>query len=264
MFERNGEAFMPTLAAQGPWDPTTLHGGPVAALLAREAEQVETDAPMRVGRMTIDLLRPVPMKPLELRHEVIRRGRQIVLVDSQMWWEERLVARASSLLVHVGRQVGSSSTKRVAGEGPPIPGPETEGKDEFQSDVLEGYWVPGFVQSVELRRVVGESRGGAPTVAWSKLKLPVIEGEHPTALQMLACNGDFASGLGNYVNMLDYASPNADLTYNLLRYPESEWLGMDAASVVGDDGIAQSRARMFDEVGFLGTATATLVVSPRN
>jgi len=218
---------------------------------------------MRVARLTIDLLRPVPMEPLELKHEVVRRGRQITIVDSELWWGERLVARASALYVLTDRKVRSSTRKRIAGEGPAIPGRDFDPRDEFKSAVLEGFEIPGFVQSIEMRRVMGEIRGGAPTVAWSRLKLPLVEGETTTPLQLLACIGDFTSGLGNYVNMTRYMSPNADLTYHLVRYPRGEWLGMDAATVVGDDGIAQSRARMFDEEGFLGSSAATLVVAPR-
>ena len=34
---------MPTDFARGPWDPNALHGGPVAALLARAVEKCEPD-----------------------------------------------------------------------------------------------------------------------------------------------------------------------------------------------------------------------------
>lgn len=263
MFERDGERYVPTLASQGPWDPTTLHGGPVAGMLARETEKAELDTTMEVGRLTIDLLRPVPLKPLTLRHEVVRQGRQIAVVDSTMWWDERLVARSSALYVLADHEVRSSSRKRFAGEGPPIPGKDSDPRDEFKSAVLEGYTIPGFVKSIEMRRIVGEIRGGAPTIAWARLKLPLVAGESTSPLQNLACIGDFTSGLANYVNMERYTSPNADLSYHLVRYPRSEWIGFDAATVVGDTGIAQSRCRMFDEEGFVGTGAATLVVASR-
>ena len=264
MFERDGDLFVPTLASQGPWDPTLLHGGPVAGLLARELELIDLDVSMRVARLTIDLLRPVPLKPLSMRREVVRRGRQIMVADATMWWGDRLVARASALFVLTDHRVRSSTRKRLAGEGAPIPGKDSNPQDEFKSSLLEGFEPPGFVQAIELHRIVGEIRGGAPTVAWARLKLPIVAGETTSPLQMLACAGDFTSGLANYVNMMSYSSPNADLSYHLVRHPQGEWLGMDAATVVGDDGIAQSRTRMFDEDGFLGTSAATLVVAPRS
>ena len=34
VFHRDGERFLPTELARGPWDPNAQHGGPCAALLA--------------------------------------------------------------------------------------------------------------------------------------------------------------------------------------------------------------------------------------
>lgn len=61
LFLADGDQFVPQDVARGPWDPTALHGGPTAALLARAVEGHEADPaqPMRVARLTVDLLRPV-------------------------------------------------------------------------------------------------------------------------------------------------------------------------------------------------------------
>ena len=66
VFHRDGGRFVPTELARGPWDPNAQHGGPCAALLAGLVEQHEVGPPAHVARMTIDLLRPVPMEPIEL------------------------------------------------------------------------------------------------------------------------------------------------------------------------------------------------------
>ena len=110
---------------------------------------------MRVGRLTIDLLRPVPLQPLKVTHEVVRKGRQIAVVDAAIWWDDRLVSRASAMFVLTDHKVRSSTRKRIAGQGPPIPGKDTDPRDEFKSSVLEGFEIPGFAQSMEMRRVVG-------------------------------------------------------------------------------------------------------------
>src|SRR5215212_2405460 len=106
MFRRDGDTVVPTTSAQGPWDPTTAHGGPIAALLAREVERAAPgEGGMRVARLTCDLFRPVPLQPLSVTHEVVRNGRQIRVVDASLWWEGKLVARATGLLVRVGHRV---------------------------------------------------------------------------------------------------------------------------------------------------------------
>ena len=67
VFHRDGERFVPTELARGPWDPNAQHGGPCAALLAGLLEQHDAGPPAHVARMTIELLRPVPMQSIELR-----------------------------------------------------------------------------------------------------------------------------------------------------------------------------------------------------
>lgn len=264
MFLLDCDAFVPTKSAQGPWDPTTAHGGPIAALLCREAERsAPADAGMRLARLTCDLFRPVPLQPISLTHEVVRDGRQIRVVDVKLWWEGKLVARATGLHVRVGHHIESDPALRAVGEGPPILGPDAETTAGLAPRMPEGFTAPGIVRAVELKRVVGTHGEGAPAVAWGRLNVPLIEGEATTPFQSLACIGDFTSGVGSYMDFARYASPNADLSFHLVRAPVGAWIGVDAATVLGDDGIGQSRSRLFDEDGYVGNCLTTLVVSPR-
>ena len=64
LFCREGGRYLPSILAQGPWDPTTQHGGAVCALIAAASETVEPPRSMRPARFTVDLLRPVPLAPL--------------------------------------------------------------------------------------------------------------------------------------------------------------------------------------------------------
>ena len=52
-----------------------LHGGPVAALFARQLERMEFSVTMMVTRLTVDLMRPVPTKPLAVNTRVVRSGK---------------------------------------------------------------------------------------------------------------------------------------------------------------------------------------------
>ena len=62
VYVMEGDAFVPTELARGPWDPNAQHGGAPAALLARaiEAEAGE----LAVARLTYEFLRPVPLEPV--------------------------------------------------------------------------------------------------------------------------------------------------------------------------------------------------------
>src|ERR1700727_127553 len=65
--------------AAGPWDPGMQHGSAPASLVVWAAEAIPTPVPMRIARVTVDLMRPVPLAPLTLETEVLREGRKIEL-----------------------------------------------------------------------------------------------------------------------------------------------------------------------------------------
>ncbi len=263
MYAIEGDRLVPSDLVQGPWDPTTCHGGPVAGLLARAIEHVETPDPMRVARLTIDLLRPVPIQPVEVRTTIVRAGRQIHVADATMWHGDRLVSRASGVLVRCDRAVQVDADKNERAVGPPPPDRHHESRSEFELIDSGDFTPPGFIRAIELRRVAGSLNAGVPAVGWARLTKPLVAGEELTPLQRLACIGDFSSGIANYVDFFVYTTPNADLSYHLVRHPVGEWIGIDAATVMSPDGIGQSRARLFDETGYLGQADASMVVAPR-
>jgi hypothetical protein len=49
----------------------------------------------------------------------------------------------------------------------------------------------------------------------------------------------------------------------LHRPPRGEWLGMDAATVYGDTGVAQASSVLFDADGPIGRSAQSLFVEPR-
>ena len=63
-YSLEGDAVLPSELTRGPWDPTAQHAGPPSALLGRAIELCEPREGMRVGRMTIEILAPVPIAPL--------------------------------------------------------------------------------------------------------------------------------------------------------------------------------------------------------
>ena len=58
LYVPDGGTFVPTIATRGPWSPDAQHGGPVAALLCRGVEAVESAMPLGVSRLTVELANP--------------------------------------------------------------------------------------------------------------------------------------------------------------------------------------------------------------
>src|SRR5580704_17406670 len=81
LFHPDGDRWVPTDFSRGPWSPDALHGGPVAALIARAVSSVPSDEPLHVARLTVELLRPVPVVPLTVTASLSPPGRKVQLVD---------------------------------------------------------------------------------------------------------------------------------------------------------------------------------------
>ena len=96
-------------------------GVTAASLVVWAAEAIATPVPMRIARVTIDLMRPVPLKPLTLETEVLREGRKIQLCAVRLRADDVLVASATVLKMQdadadAAAEVGDLAG-RVAGPG---------------------------------------------------------------------------------------------------------------------------------------------------
>jgi len=259
IFYQDGDAVIPTIYAQGPWDAGAQHGGAVAGLLARAVERVPTPVPMRVARFTLDMLRRVPVKPLAISTEVLRTGKRIQTVRAELHDGDFLVASAVAMSVRTGAGIDMSPYRQPEVPLPPPPG-STDQPVAFnpRADMPEG-----FPHVVEFDRVVGSYRGGTPSKTWVRLLVPFVRGEVTSPLVKLMAMSDFTSGLGAFLPYDQFVSINPDLTIHVLRYPTSDRICVDAETWVDADGIGQSRARLFDEAGLCALSNASVFIETR-
>jgi hypothetical protein len=120
LFLTDGTAYTPTEFSRGPWDPDACHGGPTAALLARAVESVGTPGPMEVARLTVELLRPVPLEPLLVEATLLRPGRKIQLVEATL----RLASSAMTVARARALRIRSEAVRMPAED--PVFGPTSE------------------------------------------------------------------------------------------------------------------------------------------
>lgn len=97
-FVTDGKCYVPTSLARGPWGPS-LSGNYIGGLLGRAVEQEVDDVDLQPARLTVDLLRPVALQPLQMHSSVVRDGRRLRLVDAVMTQNDVIVARASALFL---------------------------------------------------------------------------------------------------------------------------------------------------------------------
>lgn len=243
--------------AAGPWDPSMQHGGAPSGLIAWVAEAIPTSTPMQVVRMTIDLLRPVPVGPLTIRHEVVREGRKIQLCSISLFSGEKEVSRASVLKIRTG---DFSGLKGLAETHVPFP-------DAAQSQPASGIVLQssGFISGFDTRNSKGvfdlNNASGAAAV-WFRAKRPLVAGEQNSPLMRAAMTADFSNGVSAIVGK-DWTFLNGDLSINLMRMPVGEWILLDATTWIDPAGTGMAAGRLADEQGFFGRCVQSLVVEKR-
>src|SRR5438552_18120304 len=99
IFRVDGHRVTTSPNAAGPWDPNMQHGSPPAALVAWAAEAIPTQVPMRIARVSVDLMRPVPVAPLTIETEILREGRKIQLCAVRLRAEGVLTVGATVLKI---------------------------------------------------------------------------------------------------------------------------------------------------------------------
>jgi len=72
IYRVDGNRVVTSPDAAGPWDASMQHGSAPAALVVWAAEAIPTPQPMQIARVTIDLMRPVPVAPLTLQTEILQ------------------------------------------------------------------------------------------------------------------------------------------------------------------------------------------------
>ncbi|HEY2635752.1 MAG TPA: thioesterase family protein [Solirubrobacteraceae bacterium] len=247
---------MPTELARGPWDPGSLHGGPVAALLARELEALEAPGPMEFTRVTVELLRPVPLEPLSVRAEVVRGGRRVQLVGATMRTGDVELCRATAWRLRVAEEPVAEAVEPDPPPGAPADGRTVELPDAFYGGVTFGQG------GVEARWVTGDW-GLGPAQVWMRLLVPVVAEEETTPLQRAMALGDFGNGLSSVVSWDTHVFVNTELSVFLERPAQGEWLGHDAVSRVAPTGAGVAESVLFDEHGRIGRAMQALYVDRR-
>ncbi len=247
----NDNAF-PTEYTAGPWSNELQHGGAPTALIAWAAERIATREPMQVMRITVDLLRPVPIAPLQLRAEVIREGRKIQLCAVTLLHQDVAVVRASVLKI---RRAQLELPPTAVEEKITLPGPDA-GKP---ADVPPGN-PNAFIRGLTLRVVQGDFRKPGPAAIWFRVERPLFEGQPLTPLQRAAMVGDFCNGVSTVLEWGKWTFINGDLTISLARLPVGEWILLDATTWLGDGGSGIAFAKLGDSRGYFGRAVQSLVI----
>jgi Thioesterase-like superfamily len=251
-FSLDGDLLVPSMSSVSVWSEDMVNGHQVGGLVAWAVERDRDLDGMQLTRLTIDMFRPVPMKPLRIETRVPRQGRRLQIV------EVSIVDDGSDVEVTRGSALLLRRADAPAGEpwAPPLwdaPAPEE----------IEGPATPSGQPMIswEIRRIDGDGDGRSRV--WMRELVPFVGSEEPSPVVRAALAADYANPLVNMAGSHGLAYINADVTLYLSRDPVDEWIGMEAIGHVGGEGIGLGSAWIYDRAGRIGHASVAGMPDPR-
>lgn len=246
--------YRATPATIGPWSPELQHAGPPAALLAHALERLAPRPGARIGRLSVEILGPVPVGEMRVTTAVERPGRSVQLLSARAEVGGREVMRA--LAWQLQAAPGRSPAAGPREPAPPLPPPQPQ------------RYFPGlpsfpYGEALEWRFTEGHFDAPGPATVWARCRIPIVAGEPLTGLTRLVAMVDSANGVSWELPLGAFTFVPVDLNVVLRRSPEGEWVGMSATTSVETDGLGLVQTRLFDVGGTIGASLHTLFVAPR-
>jgi hypothetical protein len=250
----DGNSVVTSPNAAGPWDRRMQHGSAPSALVTWAAERIPTPVPMNIARVTIDLMRPVPVSALAIESKVLREGRKIQLCEVKLLADGVQVVGATVLKI---KQQSQPLPDDVRDLPVTLPSPE-------DSLVEDGHGATSpFAGMVSMRAARGRFGQAGAGAIWFRLDHPLVEGEAVSQAMRAVVAADFSNGTASTLDFRAWTYINADLTVNLARQPVGEWILLDGESWIGPDGAGLAMSRLADRQGYFGRAVQSLVIEKR-
>lgn len=285
LFHQDGDFLVPTELVRGPWDHRLQHGGAVCGALAWAIlDAIDTDDPgcappsfaappadgdqprFQLCRLTVEILRPVPVAPLAHQAVVVHRGSRSRVVEAQLLHQDRVMARATSQwalsrpVVVAGAEGGPTGTEKLTVD-PAVPRRPPGATNPGAVDV--GYPRPGFNCDVfELRCLVGSTEDEGPGTIWTRMLVDVMADDGPHPILTMATLGDLANAVGWERSPNRAPMINPDVTVQLTRYPRDRWICLEAQATATGAGIGMMETTLWDGDGRFGRVLSTTVESP--
>jgi hypothetical protein len=215
---------------------------------------------MRVARMTLELLRPVPITRLRVETELVRPGRRVQLVAARLYEADTDVLVLQALALRIRRSDATGAPVVASPQTAlPLPGPDADAKLGGATPGMRSFPDDG----VQLRFAAGHYREPGPATVWIRLQVPVVPGEEPSPLSRVLAAADFGNGASAVLDWDRFVFINPDLSVHLERDAEGEWICLEAETTIAADGTGQAVSTLFDERGRIGRSVQGLYVDGR-
>jgi hypothetical protein len=234
----------------GPWSRESQHGGPPAGLLGRALEAVDPGFGGQVARITLDILKPVPIEPLTATARVIRPGRNVQLVEASLSTDEQEVVHARAWRIRTAELEFETPVSDVV--RPPLPGETVRQFADF-----------GYASAMDWAYVKGSFEEPGPATCWLRMRVPLVDREEPSPLTRVLVAADCGNGISASIDFTKFVFINPDLSVYLHRMPEGEWVCLEARTDPEQTGMGVASSTIYDERGAIGKGVQSLFIAPR-
>lgn len=248
-FTAVGDHLAPAPHARSFWSPAMVHGRLLGGLLARALEREHGDGELQFSRLTVDLFRNAPLKPVRIETVRVRDGRRIRVADATVFSDGNAVAQASAVLLR--------RTEQPSGRIPATPAWDAPDPESMPKPVRSGPRVWRFGADGTPARhwsVDGVRR------AWLHETCELVAGEPLSPLVRAALAADSASPMAHAADTgLEFI--NADYTLYLSRMPVGEYIGLESGGHSSEAGVAVGHCTMHDRTGPVGYCMTAAVAN---
>jgi acyl-CoA thioesterase len=250
-FFRTGQSYQATQACRGPWDPKSLNGAMIVALLAFEIEQQHLTDDYMPARLTVDMYRLPDFSPIEVKTRLVRDGYRIKVVDAEFFSNDISMARATCQLL---RKTENSPQNVWSPPDWAVPNP-----DEIPPPSGERHSEMG---SRRMRPISGSMSTFGKKQLWISEQRNLVDEIPLSPWMQVALMADFANPFANSGDGgLGYI--NSDVTLYLHRLPVDEWLGLEVTNHRATDGVAIAECYIYDLQGMIGSSSVTGLAQKR-
>jgi hypothetical protein len=238
IFIPDGDCFRATKHAGGPWSPEMLQGSATTSLMAREVERLAVESNFAVRRLTFDLWRPAGLSAFRLQQDMLRDGRKAKTLQVRLMDNGIEIGRCTALLTS---KTADTPIDPFSKRDPIDSGPESGTPPPAFAQKWSLY-----LQNVSVRLIEGALEKPGPAAAWMRLEVPIVEGEANTPLIQAVQTADFASGVGQIVDMREWTFINPEISLYFFRPPEDYWILVRSRTRVGVNDAGLTMATLSD------------------
>lgn len=247
------DSYVATSATIGPWSDDAQHGGPPSALAARAIERHDPDPRQRLGRVSIDILRPVPVGKISTRTRTVRPGKRVTLVETALEADGQDVLYARGWRIECS--AGTVPEVKEASRPDSLPA----SGDGMAPDIFSRQ-DHGYLTMIEWRFKAGDQ--AQMRAAWTRPRIPLLPGEDASPMCRTLLVADSGNGVSAALPVSEFTFVNVDLTVITHRDAIGEWLLLEASTMIGADGTGLASTRLSDLQGSFGRGLQTLIVAP--